>query len=138
MPTLDFLNPDLYPDSDEDDDDDDDQETVPPPRAASPSPSARTFSSTIRRRFSILNFQRKPTRPEAAPFREPSPPTLSRGSTVPSTSSSAPQTPTEEAFPPPPRTGAKGDCDPDPDLTIGEMRLDSLHFDSLSFDPDNF
>ncbi|KAJ7715950.1 hypothetical protein DFH07DRAFT_862539 [Mycena maculata] len=117
------------------DDEDDDRQSIPPPRGPSPSPSVRTFSSTIRRRLSILNFQRK-ARP-ASPPRTASPPTLSRGSTVPSTSSSVPQTPTEESYPcPPPST--KG-ADDDPDRTIGgEMRLDSLHFESLSFDADNF
>lgn len=112
-------------------DDDDDREITP--RAPSPSPSARTFSSTIRRRLSILSFQRKA---RTDPPRPSFPPTLSRGSTVPSTSSSAPQTPTEESYPrPPPSTK---DADDDPDRTIGEMRLDSLHFESLSFDADNF
>ncbi|KAJ7135018.1 hypothetical protein C8R43DRAFT_1021935 [Mycena crocata] len=116
---------------------DDDRESIPS-RAPSPSPSVSTFSSTVRRRFSMLNFQRK-ARPAPPPSRPESPPTLSRGSTVPSTSS-APQTPTEESYPPHPLPPAKGDdtADDDPDRTIGEMRLDSLHFESLSFDPDNF
>ncbi|KAJ6623389.1 hypothetical protein B0H10DRAFT_2213454 [Mycena sp. CBHHK59/15] len=127
--TLDFLNPDLYSD---DDDDEPDEPPIPAPRASSPSPSTRTFSSTVRRRLSILNFQR---RPRAAAPSPPSPPSLSRGSTLPSDSSSAPQTPTDEAYPRPLPTSKDAD---DPDVTLGEMRLDSLHFDSLSFDPDNF
>ncbi|KAJ7694120.1 hypothetical protein B0H17DRAFT_1057858 [Mycena rosella] len=159
--TLDFLPSPRY--SDDDDDDDDDRESIAP-RAPSPSPSARTFSSTVRRRLSIFNFQRKvrtdPPRPsspptlsrgstlpstssapqtpteESYPLPPPSPPTLSRGSTLPSTSS-APQTPTEESYPLPPPPIAKDAAD-DPDLTVGEMRLDSLHFESLSFDADNF
>ncbi|KAJ7470518.1 hypothetical protein FB451DRAFT_1253970 [Mycena latifolia] len=126
--TLDFLAAEPY--SDDEDDDEDDRDSIAP-RAPSPSPSARTFSSTVRRRLSIFNFQRK-----AAPPRPPSPPTLSRGSTVPSTSS-APQTPTEESYPHPPPPIAK-DVDDDPDRTAAEMRLDSLHFESLSFDVDNF
>ncbi|KAJ6546438.1 hypothetical protein DFH09DRAFT_1171045 [Mycena vulgaris] len=126
--TLDFLAAEPY----SDDEDDDDRESMAP-RAPSPSPSARTFSSTVRRRLSIFNFQRKAPTP---PSRPSSPPTLSRGSTVPSTSSSAPQTPTEESYPHPPPI-AKG-ADDDPDRTVGEMRLDSLHFESLSFDADNF
>jgi len=140
--TLDFLASETYSD-DEDDDrepDDDDRESIVRERAPSPSPSTRTFSSTVRRRLSILSFRK----PRTAPPRPPSPPTLSRGSTVPSTSSSAPQTPTEESYPPPPPISKDAD-DPDRtlrledlDLTIGEMRLDSLHFESLSFDADNF
>ncbi|KAJ7109136.1 hypothetical protein C8R44DRAFT_801749 [Mycena epipterygia] len=136
--TLDFLASDHYSEDDEDDDDDDayddDRQSIAP-RAPSPSPSARTFSSTIRRRLSTLNFQRKaPAAPP--PSRPSSPPTLSRGSTVPSASSSAPQTPTEEVYPHP--LPSTKDADDDPDRTIGEMRLDSLHFESLSFDADNF
>ncbi|KAJ7489944.1 hypothetical protein B0H11DRAFT_2011090 [Mycena galericulata] len=132
--TLEFLAGEADSDDDEDDnDDDDDRPRIMPPRGASPSPSVRTFSSTVRRRLSILNFQRK-ARPAPPPSRPSSPPTLSRGSTVPSTSSSVPQTPTDESYPPPPPSKD----DDDPDRTIGEMRLDSLHFESLSFDADNF
>jgi hypothetical protein len=133
--TLDFLASEPYLDDEDDehddDDDDDDRESIPR-RAPSPTPSARTFSSTIRRRLSILSFGK----PRTAAPRPPSPPTLSRGSTVPSTSGSLPQTPTEEMYPrPPPSTKH---ADDDPDRTIGEMRLDSLHFDGLSFDADQF
>lgn len=128
--TLDFLPSEPYSDDEDDDPDDDDRQSIAR-RAPSPTPSTRTFSSTIRRRLSILSFGK----PRTASPRPPSPPTLSRGSTVPSTSS-LPQTPTEETCPcPPPNTK---DADDDPDLTIGEMRLDSLHFESLSFDADNF
>ncbi|KAJ7046534.1 hypothetical protein C8F04DRAFT_200277 [Mycena alexandri] len=139
--TLDFLASEPYSDDDDDREPDaDDRESIVRERASSPSPSTRTFSSTVRRRLSILSFRK----PRAAPPRSPSPPTLSRGSTVPSASSSAPQTPTEESYPPPPPISKDAD-DPDRtlrledmDLTIGEMRLDSLHFESLSFDADNF
>jgi hypothetical protein len=128
-PTLDFAG---EPYSDEDDEDDDDDRQSIPSRGPSPTPSARTFSSTVRRRLSILSFRKG--RP-APPPRPASPPSLSRGSTVPSTSS-LPQTPTEEEYPRlPPSTK---DADDDPDRTIGEMRLDSLHFESLSFDADQF
>ncbi|KAJ7098152.1 hypothetical protein B0H15DRAFT_824329 [Mycena belliarum] len=135
--TLDFLPVDPYLDDDDDDNDDDDDDpdhTALPPRAPSPSPSTLTFSSTVRRRLSIFNFQRKvvPT----LPSRPSTPPTLSRGSTLPSAASSAPQTPIEESYPLPPQF-AKA-ADDDPDCTVGEMRLDSLHFESLSFDVDNF
>ncbi|KAK7023768.1 hypothetical protein R3P38DRAFT_2954071 [Favolaschia claudopus] len=123
-----------YPDDDEadvfDEEDDDDQDSIPS-RGPSPTPSTRTFASSVRRRFSVLNFIKPASAP---PPRPSSPPTLSRGSTVPSTSSSLPPTPTEESYPSPCEKGA----DDDPDRTIGEMRLDSLHFDSLSFDADNF
>ncbi|KAJ6455833.1 hypothetical protein C8R45DRAFT_1035867 [Mycena sanguinolenta] len=135
--TLDFLAGEPYSD-DEDDDDvhdhdhDDDQDSIVP-RGPSPTPSASTFSSTVRRRLSILSFRKGRT----APPRSASPPTLSRGSTVPSAaSSSLPQTPTEESYPCPPPSAK--DADDDPDRTIGEMRLDSLHFEALSFDADNF
>ncbi|KAF7338488.1 hypothetical protein MVEN_02074900 [Mycena venus] len=132
--TLDFLAGEPYSDDDEDDehdhDRDHDRDSIAP-RGPSPTPSSRTFSSTIRRRLSILSF----TKGRPASPRPPSPPTLSRGSTVPSTSS-LPQTPIEESYPrPPPSTK---DADDDPDRTIGEMRLDSLHFESLSFDADRF
>ncbi|KAF7322775.1 hypothetical protein HMN09_00056800 [Mycena chlorophos] len=96
-------------------------------RAPSPSQSSRKLSS-IARRLSIISF-RKPSSP-----RPSSPPTLSRDSTVPSTSSSsAPQTPTDETYPqapPSPKDVAEDDG--------GEMRLDSLHFEALSFDADQF
>ncbi|KAJ6547317.1 hypothetical protein B0H19DRAFT_1164989 [Mycena capillaripes] len=129
--TLDFLASEPYSDDEDDDPDDDDDRQSIARRAPSPTPSARTFSSTMRRRLSILSFGK----PSTASPRPPSPPTLSRGSTVPSTSS-LPQTPTEETYPrPPPNTK---DADDDPDRTIGEMRLDSLHFESISFDADNF
>ncbi|KAJ7349459.1 hypothetical protein DFH08DRAFT_865453 [Mycena albidolilacea] len=129
-PTLDFAG-ELYSDEDDEDDDDDDRRSIPS-RGPSPTPSARTFSSTVRRRLSILSFRKGRAAP---PPRPASPPTLSRGSTVPSTSS-LPQTPTEEEYPRlPPSTK---DADDDPDRTIGEMRLDSLHFESLSFDADQF
>jgi hypothetical protein len=131
-PALDFLAGEPYSDDDEDDDDDRHDRDSIAPRGPSPTPSARTFSSTIRRRLSILSFAKG----RSAPPRPPSPPTLSRGSTVPSTSSSLPQTPIEESYPrPPPSTK---DADDDPDRTVGEMRLDSLHFESLSFDADRF
>ncbi|KAJ7632405.1 hypothetical protein FB45DRAFT_912354 [Roridomyces roridus] len=130
LSTLQFLAGESEDDGD-DDEDQDERRGEPSPRASSPSPSTRTFSSSIRRRFSILNFRKARAVPR--PY---SPPALSRESTVPSTSSSLPQTPTDETcFHSP--TIPK-DADDDPDRTIGEMRLDSLHFDSLSFDADNF
>ncbi|KAF8212491.1 hypothetical protein K438DRAFT_1806595 [Mycena galopus ATCC 62051] len=134
-PTLDFPAGEPYSEDEDDDDDDDDRDRESMvPRGPSPTPSSRTFSSTVRRRLSILSFVGKGR--TAPPPRPASPPTLSRGSTVPSTSSSLPQTPTEESYPrPQPSTK---DADDDPDRTIGEMRLDSFHFESLSFDADNF
>jgi hypothetical protein len=51
--TLEFLASGRY--SEDDDDDDDDRESMVP-RAPSPSPSARTFSSTVRRRLSIVHL----------------------------------------------------------------------------------
>ncbi|KAJ7684922.1 hypothetical protein DFH06DRAFT_1156888 [Mycena polygramma] len=133
--TLDFASEpysdDEHDDHDQEDDDDDDRDSIAR-RAPSPTPSARTFSSTVRRRLSILSFGK----PRTAVPRPPSPPSLSRGSTVPSSSSSLPQTPTEESYPC--RPPSVQDADDDPDRTIGEMRLDSLHFDCLSFDADQF
>ncbi|CAK5279584.1 unnamed protein product [Mycena citricolor] len=115
--------------------DDEDELEEPISRAPSPSPSMQTFTSTVRRRLSILSFQRK------APPRPVSPPSLSRGSTDPSTSS-APQTPTEETHPQPSAERFSKEVAPleeeDPDRTIGEMRLDSFHFDGLSFDAEQF
>ncbi|KAJ7219046.1 hypothetical protein GGX14DRAFT_434327, partial [Mycena pura] len=96
---LNFPATERYSDEIDDDAEHDDRESIVD-RAPSPSPSARSSFNTIRRRLSILSFPRKA---RAAPPRSPSPPILSRGSTMPS-NSSAPQTPTEETYPHPPST----------------------------------
>lgn len=109
-------------------------------RVASPTPSTQTFSSTARRRFSVLSLHRLFTFSSDSASSVP-PPNMSRGPSGPSTaSSSGPTTPTEEFTPLP--LGRKGSfapaLAPNEDLSFGEMQLDSLHFDSLSFDPDHF
>ncbi|KAF7304744.1 hypothetical protein MKEN_01188500 [Mycena kentingensis (nom. inval.)] len=122
-------------DADDTDEDDYDRQSMAS-RVPSPSPSGGSFTTTMRRRLSILSFSRKTRTSDPAP--PASPPALSRDSTVPSTfSSSAPTTPTDEIYPQPPPS-AKDNTD-DPDRTVtGEMVLDSFHFEALSFDADRF
>ena len=123
-------------------------------RSASPSPSIRTFSG--KRRFSMLGLQRLFSFSTDSEPTDSYPLNMSRNSSGPSTVSSlGPDTPTEERTPSPPLPyqlqldlqGAGKPLDmlssiPTPDVDPGdisyEMRLDSLHFDALSFDVDRF
>ncbi|KAG5645846.1 hypothetical protein DXG03_005188 [Asterophora parasitica] len=119
-------------------------------RSPSPTPSTQTKSN--KRRFSMLSLQRMFSF-SGDEFSEGigSPTSMSRDSTGPSTSSSSgPDTPTDESTPhhfasedygtPKPAHGATAV----PPLAYEqgdvsfEMRLDSLHFESLSFDADRF
>jgi hypothetical protein len=130
--------------------DDDPQLSV---RPVSPTSSTK---SSLRRRFSILElgglFSSSSSKPpsylssslskslSSAPvmFRDPS-----TNSSAPSTSTEAssdtPDTPEDVCLinPLPCPNSKLGEEAGDPDLA-SEMRLDSLHFDSLSFDPDEF
>jgi len=124
-------------------------------RSTSPSPSTRTFSG--KRRFSVLGLQRLFS--FSSESTDSYPLHMSRDSSGPSTVSSlGPDTPTEERAPLPPLPpspfqlqldleGAGKPLDMLPSISTPgvhpgdisyEMRLDSLHFDALSFDMDRF
>ncbi|RDB24186.1 hypothetical protein Hypma_008861 [Hypsizygus marmoreus] len=124
-------------------------------RSPSPTPSAQTFSN--RRRFSVMSLQRLFSFSAETDASDSAPPGMSRDSTGPSTasSSSGPDTPTEEAAPLPAyqlqlhldsidnRSPFTRKCERGPvALEQGEisfeMKLDSLHFEALSFDADRF
>ena len=123
-------------------------------RSASPSPSMRTFSG--KRRFSVLGLQRLFSFSNDTESTDSYPLNISRNFSGPSTaSSSEPDTPTEERTPSPPLPyqlqldlpGAGKPLDILPSISTPsvepgdisyEMRLDSLHFDALSFDVDRF
>ncbi|KAF7295131.1 hypothetical protein MIND_01051600 [Mycena indigotica] len=83
---------------------------------AIPHQTSSSFTN-IRRRLSTLSLSRTP------------PMSRSSSSTV---TSSVPQTPTDETDLHPQQLSTKDDGDE------GEMRLDSLHFEALSFDADQF
>ncbi|KAF8061450.1 hypothetical protein FPV67DRAFT_1703758 [Lyophyllum atratum] len=118
-------------------------------RSPSPTPSTQTKSN--RRRFSVMSLQRIFSFSQADDFSDITPSSMSRDSSGPSTSSSSgPDTPTEESTPLPLHFGhedhgllsQKRSATAVPALGQGdisfEMRLDSLHFESLSFDADRF
>ncbi|KAF5386976.1 hypothetical protein D9615_001778 [Tricholomella constricta] len=116
----------------------------------SPSPDPSTQMKSNGRRFSMMSLQRIFSF-SGDEFSEVTPTCMSRDPTGPSTaSSSGPDTPTDESTPLPPNfiTEDHGPFTPKPSATsvpaLGqgeisfEMRLDSLHFESLSFDADRF
>ncbi|TFK72563.1 hypothetical protein BDN72DRAFT_855418 [Pluteus cervinus] len=146
VPSLNFLNAEyIYPE--------DESEQY---RSVSPSPSTRTFSTMPR--FSILNLHKifsstpsNPTSPDPYPSGSMSPqslPSLSQDSSGPSISS-GPGTPTEELPEDEDNVEEEGEEDPEDfgtpkvdsplmqDISF-EMRLDSLHFDTLSFNPEDY
>jgi hypothetical protein len=127
----------------------------------SPSPTPSTQTSSARRRFSVISLQRIFSFSSSDPGVDatPRPTSMSRDSTGPSSASSlGPDTPTEELAPLPlplPHSHqiysetAKGNTMHSKAAAAGasivssgdvsfEMRLDSLHFESLSFDADRF
>ncbi|KAG6914888.1 hypothetical protein DXG01_014732 [Tephrocybe rancida] len=115
-------------------------------RSPSPTPSAQTTSN--RRRFSMMGLSRVFSFSSSS--MDEAPPTMSRNSGPSSSSSSGPDTPTDESpplplhhFAPPPLDHGQKRASRDThvleqaDISF-EMRLDSLHFESLSFDADRF
>ncbi|GLB35276.1 hypothetical protein LshimejAT787_0208410 [Lyophyllum shimeji] len=115
-------------------------------RSPSPTPSTQTRSN--RRRFSMMNLQRIFSFSQADEFSDITPSSMSRASSGPSTSSSSgANTPTEESTP---RLNSEDHGllteksnfpavpAPGPGEISFEMRLDSLHFEALSFDADRF
>ncbi|KAF9459568.1 hypothetical protein BDZ94DRAFT_1312294 [Collybia nuda] len=144
---LDLLDPDCSPSSLQDID----HQAF---RSPSPTPSTQTFSA--RRRFSIMSLQRifSFSSPDHDVDAMPRTSNMSRDSTGPSSASSlGPDTPTEEVIPLPlplhstysDRNGAVPQfktAEVTSTISAGdisfEMRLDSLHFESLSFDADRF
>ncbi|KAG6865864.1 hypothetical protein C0991_010945 [Blastosporella zonata] len=106
----------------------------------SPSPTSSTQTTSNRPRFSMMKLSRVFSLPSSD--EAPHTTSMSRNSSEPSTSSfSGPETPTDESAPVPNcRQNRPFAAVPalDPGDVSFEMKLDSLHFDSLSFDADRF